>query len=137
MPRLTILFLVFLSLSSNEARTQALPREAPPGGWPTLSPDEVNAFRTRLSQCWHPPAGVTSGTKIRVTLRVLMKSDGTVAGDPTVIEGASSSLGLAVAESAKQALLTCQPFAMLRPEHYEQWKDLMLMFDPQELLKGK
>jgi hypothetical protein len=66
-----------------------------------------------------------------------MKSDGTLAGDPTVTEGASSALGLAVAESAKQALLTCQPFTMLSPEHYQQWKDLLLMFNPQELLKGK
>jgi hypothetical protein len=25
---------------------------------------------------------------------------------------------------------------MLKPEHYDQWKDLELKFDPQELLGG-
>ena len=42
----------------------------------------------------------------------------------------------ALADSAKRALLFCQPFTMLRPDHYDQWKDLELKFDPQELLGG-
>jgi len=33
-------------------------------------------------------------------------------------------------------VLGCQPFTMLRPEHYEQWRDLQLDFNPKELLGG-
>ena len=41
-----------------------------------------------------------------------------------------------MAESAKRAILTCQPFTMLRAEHYEQWKDIEITFDPREMFGG-
>ncbi len=43
-------------------------------------------------------------------------------------------LGPALAESAKRALLLCQPFTMLKPEHYDQWKDIEIKFDPPDCL---
>lgn len=101
-----------------------------------LSQSEIDALKARISQCWNPPAGVESSTKIYVVLRVLFKTDGSLAHDPVVVEGSASALGPALAESAMRALLRCQPFTMLRPEHYEQWKDIELKFDPQELLGG-
>src|SRR5262249_3949367 len=75
-------------------------------------------------------------SRLYVVLRVLFKTDGSMVQAPTVVEGSSSALGPALAESAKRALLLCQPFTMLRPEHYEQWKDIELRFDPHELLGG-
>jgi colicin import membrane protein len=59
-----------------------------------------------------------------------------LAQQPVVVEGSVSPLGPALAESAKRAVLLCQPFTMLKPEHYEQWKDLTLDFNPHELLGG-
>jgi colicin import membrane protein len=56
--------------------------------------------------------------------------------EPVLVEGTASALGPALAESAKRSLLLCQPFTMLKPEHYDQWKDLELRFDPHELLGG-
>jgi colicin import membrane protein len=101
-----------------------------------LSQSEIDALRARLSQCWHPPAGITATTNIYVSLRVLMRQDGSLAAPPVVVEGSPSALGPALAESAKHALLSCQPFTMLRREHYEQWKDMQLDFKPSELLGG-
>ena len=48
----------------------------------------------------------------------------------------ASPFGPAMAESAKRAIMTCQPFTMLRPEHYEQWKDIEITFDPREMFGG-
>jgi outer membrane biosynthesis protein TonB len=101
-----------------------------------LSQSEIDALRARLRQCWNPPPGIDANTKIYVSLRVLMRQDGSLAGPPVVVEGSPSALGPALADSAKRALLTCQPFTMLKPEHYEQWKDLQLDFRPNELLGG-
>jgi len=42
-------------------------------------------------------------------------------------------LGPALAESGTRALLLCQPFTMLKPEHYAQWKDITINFDPHDL----
>jgi hypothetical protein len=101
-----------------------------------LSQNEFDAFRRRLEECWSPPPGVDSTTKLRVLIRVLFNSDGSVARPPEVVSGPASALGPAMAESAKRAILRCQPFKMLKPEHYEQWKDIEINFDPQYMIRG-
>jgi outer membrane biosynthesis protein TonB len=101
-----------------------------------LSQSEIDALRARISSCWSPPPGIDASSRVYVVLRVLFKADGSMVQAPTLVEGSASALGPALAESAKRALLLCQPFTMLRPEHYDQWKDLELKFDPHELLGG-
>jgi len=101
-----------------------------------LSQSEIDALRARISNCWSPPPGIDAHSRVYVVLRVLFKTDGSMVQAPTLVEGSASALGPALAESAKRALLLCQPFTMLRPEHYDQWKDLELKFDPHELLGG-
>jgi colicin import membrane protein len=101
-----------------------------------LSQSEIDALRARISSCWSPPPGIDANSRVYVVLRVLFKADGSMVQAPTLVEGSASALGPALAESAKRALLLCQPFTMLRPQHYDQWKDLELKFDPHELLGG-
>jgi colicin import membrane protein len=101
-----------------------------------LSQSEIDALRARISSCWSPPPGIDANSRLYIVLRVLFKNDGSMVQAPTLVEGSASPLGPALAESAKRALLLCQPFTMLRPEHYDQWKDLELKFDPHELLGG-
>lgn len=101
-----------------------------------LSLNETDAFRKRVSDCWSPPPGVDANSSIYVDLRIFLKQDGTLAQQPVVVAGSPSSLGPALADSAKRALLLCQPFTMFKPEHYDQWKDLQLRFDPHEMLGG-
>ncbi len=101
-----------------------------------MSQSEIDALRARISGCWSPPPGIDANSKVYVVLRVLFKPDGSMVNEPTLVEATASQLGPALAESAKRALLLCQPFTMLKPEHYDQWKDLELKFDPRELLGG-
>ena len=101
-----------------------------------MSQSEIDALRARISSCWSPPPGIDANSKVYVVLRVLFKQDGTLGQEPVLVEATASSLGPALAESAKRALLLCQPFTMLKPDHYDQWKDLELKFDPHELLGG-
>jgi hypothetical protein len=89
-----------------------------------------------VSQCWKPPAGVTPATRDYAVLRILLKPDGSLAGSPVLVEDTSTIFRPALANSAIQAITTCQPFTMLKPEHYEQWKDLELKFDPHEMIGG-
>jgi outer membrane biosynthesis protein TonB len=98
-----------------------------------LSQDEIDALRERIRECWSPPAGVDSNTDISVSLRVLFKPDGSLAQMPVVVAGTPSPLGPALAQSGIRALLLCQPFTMLKPQHYAQWKDITVDFDPRDL----
>ena len=67
---------------------------------------------------------------------MLFNQDGTVARPPDLVAATPSPLGPAMAESAKRAILRCQPFNMLKPEHYDQWKDIEITFDPHDMLRG-
>ena len=40
-----------------------------------------------------------------------------------------------MAESAKRAILTCQPFKMLGPRITTVWKDIEITFDPREMFR--
>jgi colicin import membrane protein len=101
-----------------------------------MSQSEIDALRARISSCWSPPPGIDANSKVYVVLRVLFKQDGSLTQEPVLVEATASALGPALADSAKRALLLCQPFTMLKPDHYDQWKDLELKFDPHELLGG-
>jgi len=100
-----------------------------------LSQSELDALRARLIQCWSPPPGIDPDSKLYVVLHVEFKTDGSLALEPAVVEDAAASLGPALAESAKRALMLCQPFTMLKPEHYDLWKNIDIKFN-NELLGG-
>ena len=123
-------------VASADAINQTPSAGSATGAAAQLSQSEIEALRARISSCWSPPPGVDAKSKVYVVLDVQFRPDANMARDPVVVEGSASSLGPALSESAKRALLLCQPFTMLKPEHYDQWKDLQLKFDPQELLGG-
>ena len=100
-----------------------------------LSQSETDALRARLFQCWTPPPGVAVDSQLYVVLRVVFKPDGSLAHEPGVIEDSSPAFNPALSESAKRALMLCQPFTMLRPEHYNSWKEIEIKFN-NELLHG-
>jgi colicin import membrane protein len=101
-----------------------------------LSQSEIDALRRRLSECWSPPVGAANAPNLKVIFRVLFNRDGTVAAQPAMVAGTASPFGPAMAESAKRAILTCQPFKMLRADTYDQWKDIEITFDPREMFGG-
>jgi colicin import membrane protein len=101
-----------------------------------LSQSEIDALRKRLGECWNPPAGARDAGQLKVVLRVLFKPDATVATPPQLVAGTPSAFGPAMAESAKRAILSCQPFTMLRADHYQLWKDIEITFDPREMFGG-
>jgi len=101
-----------------------------------LSQSEIEALRKRLGECWNPPAGARDAGQLKVVFRVLFKPDATVATPPQLVAATASPFGPAMAESAKRAILSCQPFTMLRADHYQLWKDIEITFDPREMFGG-
>jgi len=122
-----------------QAASGAAVNNSPSLGAPTapadaqLSQSEIDALRERIRECWSPPAGVDANSNLYVALRVMFKPDGSLAQPPVVVAGSASAAGPALAESGKRALLQCQPFTMLKPEHYAQWKDITVNFSPRDL----
>jgi hypothetical protein len=92
----------------------------------------VAEFRRRLRSCSKLPASVAASDKLRITLRVVLTVQGTLAADPILIEASASPKGPALMQGAVAALRDCQPYAMLPADRYGEWKVLDLSFTPQD-----
>ena len=91
---------------------------------------ELRLLRTRLSELWRPPAGATDPQELTVEINIKLKRDGTLAGPPTVLSRGDSPLFKAARDGAVTAIYQGQPFTMLRPERYDDWKEITVKFDP-------
>jgi colicin import membrane protein len=101
-----------------------------------ISLSELDALRQRLAQLWAIPAGAKDPQELVVQVRIKLRPDGTLAAPPMVLTTGKSPLFVAARDSAIRALFRGQPFDMLRPEHYEQWKDIEITFDPRDMIRG-
>jgi colicin import membrane protein len=101
-----------------------------------LTQSEIDALRARLAQLWSPPIGAKSPDELVVRVRVKLSKDGRLSGPPQVLTSGTSILFQTARESAIRALFRGQPFDMLRPENYDQWKDIEITFDPRDMMRG-
>jgi outer membrane biosynthesis protein TonB len=96
-----------------------------------LSQSELGALRARLQELWNMPAGAKNPQELTVEMEIQLKPDGTLAAPPTVLTQGSSPMFIAARDSARRAVYQGQPYTMLKPEHYELWRDVIITFDPQ------
>jgi outer membrane biosynthesis protein TonB len=108
----------------------------PNAGAAQMSLSELDALRQRLANKWNPPAGAKDPQELVVQVQVRFKPDGTLAARPQVLSSGTSPLSIAARDSAVRALYAGQPFDMLKPEHYEQWKEIEITFDPRSMIRG-
>jgi outer membrane biosynthesis protein TonB len=122
--------------SMNDTLIPMVSRGAPAAQAAAISQSELDALRARLYQLWNPPAGVRNPEELVVQIRISLNPDGRLASPPMVLTSGTSPLFLASRESAARAILRGQPFDMLKPEHYEQWKEIEITFDPRQMFPG-
>lgn len=92
-------------------------------------------IRGQMQRCWRIDPGARSAERLRVSVRVRLKPDGTLAAPPEFQNAgrlADNAYYRAAAESARRAIFECQPFR-LPQEDYSLWQDMVLNFDPREM----
>jgi outer membrane biosynthesis protein TonB len=98
-----------------------------------LSQSEIDALRAKLMALWNPPVGMQDASQTQVTIRIRFKKDGTLAVGPQVLTSGSGVQYTAMRDSAVRAVFVGQPYTMLRPEHYDQWKEIDFTFDTRQM----
>jgi hypothetical protein len=96
----------------------------------------VDAFRAHLKTCAMLPAEISPTEKIWLVLRVKLKADGTLAGQPALIEGSASAKGPVLLQSLLGGLRKCQPYNMLPADKYQEWKSIDVRFTPGDMGQG-
>ena len=94
--------------------------------------------KQQIKPCWNIPGGLKDAQKMKISIRIRLKRDGSLLGSPRVVDTVrlgQDELFKVMAESAVRALLNprCSPFK-LPLKDYKFWKDIILNFDPSEAL---
>jgi colicin import membrane protein len=123
---------------TRNAATGAEPNAAPSLGTASgiaarLTQSEIDALKRRLYALWSPPVGAQDADQLQVVIRIRFKRDGTLEVGPQVITSGSGVRYNAIRDSAVRAVLVGQPYTMLRPEHYDTWKEIDFVFDTREM----
>jgi colicin import membrane protein len=96
----------------------------------------MGLLRDQLHRCWQAPMAAQSADKPPVpSVRVRLNQDGSLAGDPSVMNPSSDPLFRSIADSATRATRRCAPLkipAQFAP-FYQDWRDLVVNFDPREM----
>ena len=116
----------------------ALPQDKPGDGGDALSQTAdiasslVTEFRRHLKACSKLPPSIEPSDPVKITLRVFLTPEGKLAAEPIAVEGSPSLKALDLRQSAIDALVACQPYAMLPVDRYGEWRVLDLRFTPQD-----
>jgi outer membrane biosynthesis protein TonB len=97
----------------------------------------AQAIRGQVAPCWNPPVGGRDVRRMTVIVTVQYGRDGRVigmpqAGTPSGTTAANADYARAFAETARRAVLRCQPLK-LPAELYELWQSVEINFDPEEM----
>lgn len=101
-----------------------------------LSQSELDALRARLMALWNPPVGIQNPEDFVIRIRVRLGRDGRLTAPPLVLTHGTGQLFDTARDSAVRAVFRGQPFDMLKPEHYDTWKDIEVTFDPRDMFRG-
>jgi type IV secretory pathway VirB10-like protein len=101
-----------------------------------LTEQEKNPFKAHLKSCWQLPPGVSPNQKLKVIVRMSLKQNGSLAGDPQLIEAGISPIGPPLVQAAINAIKQCAPYTMLPDAKYKEWRILDINFSPDEMAKG-
>jgi colicin import membrane protein len=112
---------------------------APTGTAPRLSPSlqaqMEGWFQDRFQGCWTQPITVPPGRKYVPEIRVPLNLDGSLAGEPTLLNPPSDSAWQPLAESALRAVHKCDPLpvpAQFKP-YYAEWRGRIVRFNDDAL----
>ncbi len=98
-----------------------------------LTQSEIDALKARLYALWSPPVGAQDANQFQIVIRIRFKRDGTLEIGPQVLTSGSGIQYNAIRDSAVRAVLVGQPYTMLRPDHYDTWKEIDFVFDTKEM----
>jgi colicin import membrane protein len=113
-------------------------------GSPTASADKMSPslqaqmegwFQDKFQGCWTQPISLPQGAKYVPEIRVPLNLDGSLAGDPTLLNPPSDPGWQPLAESALRAVRTCDPLPVpdIFKPYYEQWRDRIVRFNDEDL----
>jgi colicin import membrane protein len=113
-------------------------------GSPTASAEKMSPsfiaqmegwFQDRFRGCWMQPITLPQGAKYVPEIRVPLNLDGSLAGDPTLLNPPDDPAWRPLAESAMRAVHECDPLPVpdIFKPYYDQWRDRIVRFNDEDM----
>ncbi|MHB0951705.1 MAG: hypothetical protein ACYC10_07235 [Allorhizobium sp.] len=100
-----------------------------------LSQSEMDALRGQIQNNWSIIPGMADATDVRIQVKFRLDESGAIIGDPEVTaSGGSPSAQQVLMGGARRAVLKSSPFKNLPRDKYDAWEEVIVNFDPSELL---
>ncbi|QQM31810.1 hypothetical protein JET14_06500 [Martelella lutilitoris] len=100
-----------------------------------LSQSELDALRGQIQRNWSILAGLDGAEGVRIRIHMKLDPSGAIVGTPEVTAtGGSESARRILAGGARRAVLKSSPFVQLPPEKYDAWSEVIVNFDPSQML---
>jgi hypothetical protein len=94
----------------------------------TLSASYLSALVSKIHDCWQKDAGGFDEDDVKIPITLTFKVDGTLANDPLIESQPRNPRERAIFDGARRAIIACQPYTMLPPAKYAEWKSLPFLF---------
>ncbi|MCJ8519604.1 outer membrane biosynthesis protein TonB [Pseudorhizobium tarimense] len=101
----------------------------------TLSQSEMDALRGQIQNNWSIIAGIEGAEGVIITVSMKLDETGAIIGRPEVsATGGSDTARRTLEGSALRAVMRSAPFKNLPVEKYDAWSEVVVNFDPSEML---
>ena len=94
----------------------------------------LDAMRQKIESCWTIPAGAREAERLLIKIEIKLNQNGTLAAYPILLNSSSHPAFGAAARAAQAAVEACSPYDFLPPDKYAMWQDMILNFDPSQML---
>ena len=100
-----------------------------------LSMSEMDALRGQIQNNWSIIPGMADATDVRIKVTMQLDQNGDIIGEPEVTAtGGSEAARRALAGGARRAIMKSRPFKGLPPEKYDAWSEVVVNFDPSQMM---
>ena len=111
---------------------------APEGTDTRLTADKLSMLailmRDNVKRCWNINAGMEGANRLVIKAQIKLAQDGRLLGEPLIVNTTAGPQFEDAANSAKRAIIECQPYINLPPELYAGgWDFMVLIFDPSRM----
>ncbi|MBT9369369.1 hypothetical protein [Rhizobium sp. CSW-27] len=104
-------------------------------GGSKLSQSEIDALRGQIQNNWSVISGIEGAQGVIITVTMKLDETGAIIGRPEVkATGGSDNARRTLESSALRAVLRSSPFKNLPADKYDAWSEVVVNFDPSELL---
>jgi colicin import membrane protein len=94
-----------------------------------LSANYLSALVSKIHNCWQGDGGGFDQEAVKIPITLTFKQDGTLSSPPLLEVEPRNDRERAIFEGARRAIISCQPYTMLPPAKYAEWKSLQFLFD--------